>query len=279
MAWLAPIAAGAEVKTRVTAGGTIEIYNEGASPGLGGGGPLKLRPVPNADWELAIRHYAASQGLDARLVQAVIQAESAYNPRAVSRVGAMGLMQLMPATARLLAVAEPFSPEENIRGGVTYLRRMLDEFGSVELAVAAYNAGPGAVRKYNGVPPYAETRQYVRRVLGLYRGESSVLFAVSGGGGPSQRHALQQNAAPTLLQRALATGAVRSPAYGDRTSLTAAASAAPSPPRAVASAPSGTSAARPPQPAAADAASAAVPVGLPTAAPAAASITTIASGG
>jgi hypothetical protein len=115
--------------------------------------------------DLIVEH-ARAQGLRTDLVRAVVQVESGYNPRAVSSKGAQGLMQLMPATARQLGVRAPFDPEENIRGGTTYLRQLLDRFdGNEELALAAYNAGPLAVDRYgNKVPPYQETRNYVRKV-------------------------------------------------------------------------------------------------------------------
>ncbi len=115
--------------------------------------------------DLIVQH-AQAQNLRPDLVRAVVQVESGYNPRAVSSKGAMGLMQLMPATARQLGVRAPFDPEENIRGGTTYLRQLLERFdGNEELALAAYNAGPMAVDHYgNKVPPYRETRDYVRKV-------------------------------------------------------------------------------------------------------------------
>ena len=107
---------------------------------------------------------AARHGVDPLLVHAVIAVESAHRPDAVSPAGAQGLMQLMPRTARMLGVADPLDPRSNVEGGVAYLRRLADEFGTV-LALAAYNAGPGAVREHGGVPPFAQTRRYVRSVL------------------------------------------------------------------------------------------------------------------
>jgi hypothetical protein len=108
---------------------------------------------------------AAKFGVDTALVRAVIHAESAFNPTALSPKGAQGLMQLMPATARELGVRQAMVAEDNIHGGVNYLARMLKRFnGDTNLATAAYNAGPGAVGKYGGIPPYAETKAYVKRV-------------------------------------------------------------------------------------------------------------------
>lgn len=108
--------------------------------------------------------------VDEALIRAIIHAESAYQPEAVSPAGAQGLMQLMPATQKELRIENIFDPVSNIAGGTRYLARLMQEFDqNIELATAAYNAGPGAVRKYGGVPPYEETREYVRRVKILYR--------------------------------------------------------------------------------------------------------------
>jgi len=115
-------------------------------------------------FEDLVREHSQRQSLRPELVRAVIQVESGFDPRATSSKGAMGLMQLMPQTARSLGVLNAYDPGENIRGGTVYLRQLLDKFGSEQLALAAYNAGPGAVDKYDGVPPYRETKDYVRKV-------------------------------------------------------------------------------------------------------------------
>jgi soluble lytic murein transglycosylase len=112
---------------------------------------------------------ALEHGVPPGLVKAVIAAESLFDSDAVSRKGAQGLMQLMPTTASKLGVADPFSADQNVRGGVRYLRQMLDRYGDMQRALAAYNAGPKAVDRYHGVPPYPETRAYVQRVMTYYR--------------------------------------------------------------------------------------------------------------
>jgi soluble lytic murein transglycosylase len=131
---------------------------------------LRFRRVP-MHWQ-----YDGLIGLAARqhqvqpaLVKAVIAAESNFDPWAVSHKGAQGLMQLMPGTAEALGVADPFQPEDNVDGGTRYLRALIERYGDLERALAAYNAGPSAVDRHRGVPPYAETRAYVQRVMTYYR--------------------------------------------------------------------------------------------------------------
>jgi soluble lytic murein transglycosylase-like protein len=121
----------------------------------------------------SIESIAQAQGLDPNLVKAMVKAESDFKPKAVSPKGAMGLMQLMPETADSLGVKDPFDPEENVAGGVKFLKGLLKEFKDPEKAIAAYNAGPGAVKRYNGIPPYEETKQYVSKVKRFYQDFSS----------------------------------------------------------------------------------------------------------
>jgi len=117
-----------------------------------------------------IRRYCSHYDLDADLVQAVMEVESDFEPRAVSTKGAQGLMQIMPETQQDLGLQDPFDPEANIEAGVRYLKQMLNTFASVETALAAYNAGPGNVKRYQGLPPFPETQRYVKRVLSVYQG-------------------------------------------------------------------------------------------------------------
>lgn len=119
--------------------------------------------------DLFIHEQAKNKGVDPALVKAVIKAESNFNPKAVSHAGARGMMQLMPATAKILGVKNSMDPFDNIKGGTSYLRDMLKTFKDKDKALAAYNAGPGAVRKYKGIPPYSETRNYVKKVNQYYQ--------------------------------------------------------------------------------------------------------------
>jgi soluble lytic murein transglycosylase-like protein len=130
----------------------------------------RIQGPSRRDYDRLIVQLGRRHRVQPALIKAVIAAESNFEPEAVSRVGAQGLMQLMPATARELGVARPFGVIENIDGGVRYLRAMLDRYGDVSRALAAYNAGPTAVDRHRGVPPYPETQAYVRRVLEYYRG-------------------------------------------------------------------------------------------------------------
>ncbi len=172
---LLPVSAQAEVQVKTLADGTKMVFNESTTQ-RARRTASRLVPVPSSEIALLIDVHAGRQGLDPRLVQAVMQVESGYNPRALSSKGAIGLMQLMPDTARMLGVTDPWDPGENIRGGTTYLRRMLQRFDrSLRRALAAYNAGPTAVARYDDVPPYRETRNFVQRVLGLYYGDASAL--------------------------------------------------------------------------------------------------------
>ena len=126
-------------------------------------GPSPLDGTPYGD---IIASLSEAHGVNPMLVRALIQVESGYRPRARSSRGAMGLMQLMPSTAREYKIRNPFEPKANIEGGIRHLKSLIDQFG-VEIALAAYNAGEGAVRKFNGIPPYRETRNYVSRILAL----------------------------------------------------------------------------------------------------------------
>jgi soluble lytic murein transglycosylase-like protein len=133
--------------------------------------PVRGRVFSQQEIDAAIDEAASRHNVDPSLVRAVIKVESNFNPNAVSRKGAMGLMQLMPQTARRLNVSNPFDPEQNVEAGVRQLKQLMENYGGdVKLTLAAYNAGPGAVARSAGVPHYAETRQYVKRITQLYYG-------------------------------------------------------------------------------------------------------------
>src|SRR5262249_36558663 len=127
------------------------------------------KPFTEKQIDAAIEQAAARHNVDPNLVRSVIKVESNFNPNAVSRKGAMGLMQLMPQTARQLRVSNPFDPEKNVDAGVRHLKRLMESYGGdVKLTLAAYNAGAGAVARSAGVPRFAKTRNYVRRITELY---------------------------------------------------------------------------------------------------------------
>ena len=180
----APLTADADVFTRRNENGVVEATNlpdkEGFKLAYRSKGPVthspgfRATPSNNRVYDAHIREAAALHGVDVALVRAVIQVESQFDPGAVSRAGARGLMQIMPSTAVRLGVLDSFDPRQNIFGGVKYLRMLLDMFqGDVSLAVAGYNAGEKAVQRHNGVPPYRETQGYVRKILGLLAGGSA----------------------------------------------------------------------------------------------------------
>lgn len=127
------------------------------------------------DYDQYVNEAAQKYGVDAKFIKAIIQQESGFNPNATSWCGAMGMMQLMPETAKGLGVKNAYDPRENIMGGVKYIKQQLDQFGGdKEKALAAYNAGPGAVQKYGGIPPYRETQGYVKNIMSIYRGMGGV---------------------------------------------------------------------------------------------------------
>lgn len=128
------------------------------------------------DMDAIFEEAASLYQLPVKLLRAVAKAESGFNPKAVSKAGAMGVMQLMPATARSLGVSDPYDARQNILGGAKYLKQNLERFGgNISLALAAYNAGPGSVTKYGGVPPYKETQNYVKTIMADYTGNNTIL--------------------------------------------------------------------------------------------------------
>ncbi len=190
--WLPAPAAADGVRLTVLADGSRLMTNEGSHRR-----PLATLAGSRPEIDRLIDLQARRQRLDPKLVHAVVGVESGYDPTARSRKGAMGLMQLMPATARILEVDDPYDPEQNVRAGTLYLRRMLDRFdGDLELALASYNAGPEAVERHRGLPPYTETHDYVDRVLRRFRGEGLPLGAVRRRGRPTF---LSRDAAGRLL--------------------------------------------------------------------------------
>jgi hypothetical protein len=190
----APGPASAETYQFIGPDGTVHFTNAPSDPryrrmkGVGSGStgtaegffrvPANVSPASLTE---TIREAAQRYGVPEDLVKAVIRVESGFNARAVSRKGARGLMQLMPGTAAILGVRDSFDPAENIDGGVRHLRGLLDRYGhNVPFALAAYNAGEGAVNQHGGIPPYAETQAYVARILGILGGDAGAALASSG---------------------------------------------------------------------------------------------------
>jgi hypothetical protein len=188
---------GAESFKLTEADGTVHFTNAPSDPryqrmGFTSGTQAGFLRLPQGDtgpYVQEIRDAAERYGVPIRLVSAVIRAESGFNPRAVSRKGAQGLMQLMPTTAATLGVRNSFDPRDNINGGVRHLRGLIDRFANnLPFALAAYNAGERAVLQYGGIPPYPETQDYVTKVLYFYGGP------VEGGTTPPTR--IYQTVAP-----------------------------------------------------------------------------------
>jgi hypothetical protein len=188
----------------------------GATKSVGSGGapttgsvraPDDLSGFKSTTYDAAIRQAAEKYNVPARLIKAVIQQESGFNPNATSPTGAKGLMQLMPATARAMGITNPNDPAQNIDGGTKYLAGMLHKFnGNVELALAAYNAGPTRVAKYNAVPPITETQNYVRNIMANYNGQGRVSLAAD--------QSSQERVGRTLVQRpGMADGGTYPPVY------------------------------------------------------------------
>lgn len=163
----------ANIRAARSAAAEVNSYLRTESTGASSYSLERSRPFTQHEIDAAIDQAAARHNVDPNLVRAVIKVESNFNPNAVSRKGAMGLMQLMPQTARQLHVTNPFDPQQNVDAGVRHLKQLMESYGGdVRLSLAAYNAGSGAVARSAGVPRIAETRNYVKRITELYYGDS-----------------------------------------------------------------------------------------------------------
>ena len=184
---LIAFSASAGVKLTVKKDGTKLITNDGSRSARNSNLQwLASKHDRRTKYDSLIETYAAKYGVDATLVRAVIQVESDFNPQCVSHKGARGLMQLMPGTAKQYGVTEIHDPEQNIRAGIRHLAYLLELFGDQPRALAAYNAGEGAVLKYGGIPPYEETSQYVVRAMTVFHGRpygNSSGVTIAGGRG------------------------------------------------------------------------------------------------
>lgn len=181
------VSVSADVRLAVKRDGSKVIYNVGGGPGGGKSTNwdwLAKRHDRRTKYDPIIERYAGQYNVDPVLVRAVIQVESDFNPRCVSNKGARGLMQLIPATAKRFGVRDIFDPEQNIHGGIKYLAYLTRLFNDdLPRALAAYNAGEGAVKRYGGIPPYEETSVYVKRALTVYYGRPYGGGAISFAGG------------------------------------------------------------------------------------------------
>ena len=172
--WKPVPTSGAAIRAARSAATEVNHYLDGSTRLL-----RNTRVFTEQEIDAAIVQAASRHNVDANLVRSVVKVESNYNPNAVSRKGAMGLMQLMPGTARSLNVTNPFDPNQNVDAGVRHLKRLLESYGgNVPLSLAAYNAGSAAVARSAGVPHFAETRNYVRRITNLYYGGSDGSFII-----------------------------------------------------------------------------------------------------
>lgn len=197
----------ADVKLIRKADGGAVIFNSiGSGWKIGGKSPsdafLLARRDAATAFDETIRRHAERERVDPRLVKSVMLVESNFNPKALSPKGARGLMQLMPGTARRYGVQNSWDPHENIRGGTAYLSDLLGMFdGDIVRTLAAYNAGEGAVQRYRGVPPYAETREYVRRAMLVYGGSGTLPVLSGGFKGMASASARRVPASPVKLHR------------------------------------------------------------------------------